>query len=189
MGDADHAQEQAKSQLESIVAMVKRLEHARDCDGEDCGLTDAEIYAGINLYHKVGDKATEEDREQYHDEDEARQLIDEDPLSVEVRSDWGEPGSNLEPAEYNILLCTGGPACRIIGKLGQHQEPETAALEYQDWSTPWERHRTTTEEDEALLTYAQQFCFGGGRPLKNRGYSLPGTGENVNTELTLRVKE
>ena len=87
--------------------------------------------------------------------------IHEDPLSVEVRSDWHSPGDgNDKPTEYNILLCTGGPAVRIIGELDEHGQPETATIEYQDWFTPWERYGDTSdEEDEALLTYAQQFYY------------------------------
>jgi hypothetical protein len=96
------------------------------------------------------------------DGEDAHDRIQEDPLSVEVRSDWHSPGDgNDKPAEYNILLCTGGPAVRIIGGLGEYGQPETAELEYQDWFTPWEKHLDATpEEDEFLLTYARQFYYG-----------------------------
>jgi len=155
------AKDQARAQLETIAAMVKRLEHCRDCTGEDCELTDAEIYEGINLYYKEGDKATDEDKEQYHNEDDARQSISEDPLSLQVRSEWHTPGEDEAPTEYELLLCTGGPAVRITGELSQHQEPETAKIEYQDWFTPWVRYaNTSSEEDETLLTYARQFYYG-----------------------------
>ena len=70
------------------------------------------------------------------DEEEARQRIQEDPFSVEVRSDWTTPGEPLEPSEFTILLCTGGPAVRIVGELNLG-EPCRAWLEYQDWGTPW----------------------------------------------------
>ena len=158
----ERAKDQAKAQLESIVEMVKRLEHAGKCDGgEDCELTDQEIYAGINLFYREGDEASEEDRENYHDEEQARQAIEEGPLSVEVRSGWHDPGRDRIPTEYMILLCTGGPAVRIVGELNQYQEPETARIEYQDWFTPWEAYDgTSSGEDNALLTYARQFYFG-----------------------------
>jgi len=155
------AKDQAKAQLESIVQMVKRLEHSQECDGEDCKLTDAEICDGMNHYYQDGDIVSDEEREEYHNEDDVRQSIEKDPLSVEVRSDWHAPGEDSSATEYTILLCTGGPACRIIGELGQYNEPETAHIEYQDWFTPWEEYRETTdEEDEALLAYARQFYFG-----------------------------
>ena len=99
--------------------------------------------------------------------DESREAaetrINEDPLSVEVRSDWYtlNKGANTKPSEYNILLCTGGPAFRIIGDLGKYGEPETAVAQYQDWGTQWTEYRETTdEEDAALLRYAQCFYFG-----------------------------
>ncbi|MBA7580530.1 hypothetical protein ES708_22422 [subsurface metagenome] len=157
--DQARAKDQAKSQLESIVEMVKRLEHVATCDGEDCELTDKEILEGIGFYYKEGNKASEEDREAYHDEEKAREAIQEDPLSVEVRSGWHEPGGDNPAEEYTILLCTGGPAVRIHGTLDR-DEPESARIEYQDWFTPWEGyHETSSEEDEALLTYARQFYF------------------------------
>lgn len=158
--DQERAKEQAKAQIDGIVEMVKRLEHCQDCDGEDCELTDREIYAGINLCYKEGDTATEEERKEYHNKEEARQGIQEDPVGIQVRSDWHTPGEEEVPAEYEILLCTGGPAVRITGGLDQYQQPDTAKLQYQDWFTPWELYRTSEEEYEALLTYAQQFYFG-----------------------------
>lgn len=157
----ERAEDQARAQLEGIVDMVKRLEHCRDCDGEDCELTDKEIYAGINLYYEEGkSKATEEDREDYHDEDKARESITEDPLSVQVRSGWANSPQEMEAEEFEILLCTGGPACRIVGELDRN-EPDRARIEYQDWFTPWvELVDITSQEREALLTYARQFYFG-----------------------------
>jgi hypothetical protein len=160
--EKNHAKDQAKAQLESITAMVKRLEHCQNCDGEDCKLTDQEILDGLGYCYEKDKQASDEEREQYHNENEARQTISEDPLSVEVRSDWHTLGGDSEATEYTILLCTGGPACRIIGELGQYNEPETAKIEYQDWFTPWVEYRETTDkEDEALLSYARQFYFGG----------------------------
>ena len=67
--------------------------------------------------------------------------IHEGVLSVEVRSPWINPAdyhnSANKPAEYCILLTTGGPALRLVGELGEYGEPTTALLEYQDWFTPW----------------------------------------------------
>lgn len=158
--DTARAEEQARAQLDSIVAMVKRLEHCQDCDGDDCELTDQEIYEGLNLYWKEGDKATDEEREGYHDEEQAREAVEGDPLSIQVRSDWHSLGEESEDEEYEILLCTGGPACRIVGDI-EHGQPYRARLEYQDWFTPWIEYLNMTHtEHEALLTYAQQFYFG-----------------------------
>lgn len=92
--------------------------------------------------------------------EEAEQTIQEDPLSVEVRSDWHAPGGESALGEYQILLCWGGPACRIIGELSEHGEPETARIEHQDWGTPWTEHRLTSEEEETVLKYARCFYFG-----------------------------
>jgi len=93
--------------------------------------------------------------------DEALERILEHPLSVQVRSGWCNSKQDMEPEEFSILLCTGGPAVRIYGELGQYNEPDRARLEYQDWFTPWEPlYDITEEESEALLRYCQQFYFG-----------------------------
>jgi hypothetical protein len=100
------------------------------------------------------------------DDDRARedaiQAIQEDPLSVEVRSDWRVPGGESEDTEYRILLATGGPAAQIVGELGEYNEPRTAQLQVQDWFTPWTDLELGSGEREALLTYARQFYYGDG---------------------------
>ena len=100
-------------------------------------------------------------------DDEARDIADEeiqnDAISVEVRSGWHSPGStdgSQTPAEYKILVCTGGPAARIVGDLSEHGEPENAVLEVQDWFTPWARFDVTKKQNAALEAYARCFWFG-----------------------------
>jgi len=91
------------------------------------------------------------------DEDEARQIIQEDPLDVQVRSDWTSPGETLEAGEFMILLCTGGPAVRIVGELDRGT-PCRAWLEYQDWGTPWTQWFGASSD--TLCEYATNFFFG-----------------------------
>lgn len=146
----DRAKSQAKAQLESICELVKWLEHVRDCDDPDC-----QQGAGGNDY--CGN------RDEYHNEDRACQAIQEDPLSIEVRSGWEAfvpDATNLKPAEYNILLCTGGPAVRILGDLNEDGSPGTANLEYQDWFVAWEQYPLELDDEEKLIEYARQFYFG-----------------------------
>lgn len=140
------AREQAQAQFESIREMVQCLETAEVQDRE--GGAD-ETYA-------------------------PRERIQEDALSVEVRSGWYVPGrSDIgegKPEEYCILLCTGGPAVRIVGELSEHCEPETARLEMQDWFSPWTEYRplitlrgeTACDPDaqDVLLAYARCFWYG-----------------------------
>jgi hypothetical protein len=119
----DHAREQARAQLASIVEMVAGLD--RDFDDET-----------------------------------AREAIQAAPLEIQVRSDWHTPGETPGAAEYMILLCTDGPAVRIVGELDGSQ-PERARIEFQDWGTPWtELVDITHAESDALLRYAQVFYFG-----------------------------
>lgn len=93
--------------------------------------------------------------------EEARQCIHEDPLNVRVRSDWHNVGdTNTGVAEYEILLCTGGPAVRIIGDLDEWNQPASTMLQYQDWFTPWTDYHCDQDESAILLRYAQEFWFG-----------------------------
>src|SRR5262245_49533610 len=92
----------------------------------------------------------------------AEQAVYEDPLSIQVRTGWYsacDPKSDRRPQEFEIPLCTGGPAGRISGRLDEHQEPESARIEHQDWGTPWTEYREA-RDDEALLAYCRCFCFG-----------------------------
>ena len=91
--------------------------------------------------------------------EDAEQRIQEDALSAQVRSDWADSADDFTPAEFCLLLTTGGPAVRIIGEL-DGGEVYSARLEVQDWGTPWTEHCTTGDDHEALLTYARCFYFG-----------------------------
>jgi hypothetical protein len=63
----------------------------------------------------------------------------------------------MEASEFCILLCTGGPAARILGELDEHGEPYRAWMEYQDWGTPWTQFVPANQD--VLLSYARCFCF------------------------------
>ena len=91
------------------------------------------------------------------DQDSAREAIQEDPLSVEVRSGWGNVGSELQAEEFCILLCTGGPAVRIRGELDDGT-PCRAWMEYQDWGTGWTQF--CDAQQDTLLAYCSEFYFG-----------------------------
>lgn len=123
-------------------------------------------------------RAAETTPEGHHDYrlgEDARETIQSSVLCVEVRSDWHAPMADNEtkPAEYRILLATGGPALQLTGELSEHGEPETARLEHQDWGTPWTPLDWTLTTDKGtaelrgwnkyqayLLDFARQFYFG-----------------------------
>ena len=93
--------------------------------------------------------------------DSAREAATESVLSVEVRDGWRTPGSDsLGPEEFLILLATGGPAARIVGELGEYNQPERIRVQWQDWFTPWTDLATVEADDEALTAFAAQFYFG-----------------------------
>lgn len=104
------------------------------------------------------DGLTDEQRE------EARQEIEEGPLSVMVRDGWHSPGQAIDSdnaaEEYEILLTTGGPALRIYGRLSEHGEPDDdPRLQWQDWGVPWTDYPLSADECEAVASYARCFYF------------------------------
>jgi hypothetical protein len=148
----NHAEEQAAAQYSSIVRMLAAIE----CDYDRL----TELRASAEALEDLTDEEREELAEledaagECRDEDDARQVIQEDPLEVQVRSDWTNPGETLEAGEFMILLCTGGPAVRIVGELNRG-EPCRAWLEYQDWGTPWTQW--FGDSSDTLCEYAANF--------------------------------
>jgi hypothetical protein len=154
--DTNQAEEQARAQLSSICGMVAALlvDYDRIEELENLDETERKLEENEELEQLKAQAG------QYTSEDEARDAIMEDPLSVEVGiSDYFAPGDTPKPDEYCILLCTGGPAVRIVGDLDEHGEPSRPRLEYQDWGTPW-TELVNHSERAALQTYTEQFSFG-----------------------------
>jgi hypothetical protein len=134
--EKNHAVENGRAWLASIVAITTALKLAEETD----------------------EPQTVEDYDEPQDADSIREIIQQQPLGIEVRSGWYQ--------EYMILLSTGGPALRITGDL-DGSEPESARLEWQDWGTPWTPMSIGDgtpdgfeKADAALMAYASQFYFG-----------------------------
>lgn len=90
-------------------------------------------------------------------QDEARQRITEDALSVGVRSGWASLGETLTPEEFRIVLCTGGPHVEIVGELDDNNQPDRVRILYRDWGDSGELFDF---DRDVVLTYCQQFYFG-----------------------------
>ena len=151
-----NALEQADIQMSSIAEMVAalncdydRLEFLRDSIDE---LDEEELAELKELEHIANDCESE---------DEARERIQDDALEVQVRTDWHYPGeTDVTPDQFYILLCTGGPAVRIMGELDEFGQPVRAWIEYQDWGTPWTERVNNSGEMGTLIAYAECFYFG-----------------------------
>lgn len=167
--DMESAKRQALAQFESIAEMVKAVRDARARDAGEFDWNEEAAKRGL----VIGEEENAEEAcraafpREYSDEEEARQAIDEDALSVEVRSGWHNPchpdKEAAKASEYRILLCTGGPAVQIVGDLDGFNQPETARLQFQDWFTPWtDLHwsELPAKAEDTLLEYARHFWFG-----------------------------
>ncbi len=127
METKNEALNQARAQLASIREMVAalncdydRLQELRDRvqDERDnlsefrqneaiaLALTSEEAQEFADLEKAAGDC------ESY---DDARERIEQDALSVEVRSDWTIPSQEMKPGDFRIVLCCGGPHVELEG--------------------------------------------------------------------------
>ena len=88
--------------------------------------------------------------------DEIYEAIIEFPLEILVRPDWHHIGGTSNFYEYKIILCTVGPACRIIGKFDS-RGPITAEIQYADWVTPWASIAISMKKEGILLEFASFF--------------------------------
>ena len=96
-------------------------------------------------------------------QDAVTEYAHEMPLTVRIRSDWHNPGETFTAAEFEILLSTGGPACRIIGELDSGsvawQSGCRPVIQHQDWFKPWTESSYDIDTN-ALLWFCEQFYYG-----------------------------
>lgn len=167
----DASAAQMREKAEQLRGAAKEL---RDLSGDlaaaEWGATLGRFHYFINYDASPGAGLDEDDAEELaeliaaagdcEDQDDAQRRVSEDALSVEVRSGWHSLGESLEVAEFCILLCTGGPAVRILGELDHNGEPCRAWIEYQDWGTPWTEYQGEARNMDDLVRYAAEFGFG-----------------------------
>lgn len=175
MNDAtDNAKAQADAQMRSIREMVAaldvdydRLAELRECANENRATVTAyqekmdDWQANADASEELEELAELESQAgDCESRDDAEERVQQDALSVEVRSDWRATGDDHgDPSEFRIVLCTGGPHVQIRGELSQG-EPSRAWLEYQDWGTPMTERVNLAGDQDALLAYARCFYFG-----------------------------
>lgn len=153
-----NAKNQAQAQFDSIKSLVDALSLDWDRLAELRELNSSN-YDAISNAELVELLELEEVAQNFTGPDDVERAIDEDPLSVEVRSGWTTPGQELKAEEFCILLCTGGPAVRIVGELDHYGEPVRAWIEYQDWGTPWTQ--LYGADQSVIVSYSSRFFFGG----------------------------
>lgn len=157
--NSNDARDQARAQLDKIKCLVaamgvdyERLEDLRtDFLAEANGATDSplsqEDIDELNALAALAGPCT--------DQEEAIQAIQDDALEILTRGDWhGALDNGSEDVELQVLLCTGGPAVRIIADLEDGVVTDSR-IEYQDWGTPWLRLLTYTHEDKQAV---REYC-------------------------------
>lgn len=93
-------------------------------------------------------------------QEEIREEMEQEALSVEVRSSWQSVGEEMEADEYRILLTYGGPSLQIVGDLDQYKQPSSFKVQYQDWFKPWENMGLGVDEEKAVEWFLSFYWFG-----------------------------
>lgn len=162
--DEDHARDQARAQMASIAEMIAaanmdwdRLDELRDmrADHEADMAEETDPKAWAIAYPDEAEELAEleETAGECTSQEDAMQRIYEDPLDVQFRSGWASCPEDLNAEEFQILLCTGGPAVRLMGELGFDGDVARVWMEFQDWGTPWTQFFDV--DTDALTAYAQ----------------------------------
>lgn len=164
--ETNDSQRQAEAQVASIILLMDAYEAANDNEPDffTRDIISELDSAGVNIEDFDPDDFTSFDpspRLMGTLADNIQQTISNYPLEVTIRTDWHAVGAeDSKPTHYQILLSTGGPATRIVGELSQYGEAVTAAIEHQDWFTPWLAFGITAGVEATLTRFAQQFYFG-----------------------------
>ena len=155
--DNDRAQDQARAQLAKIREMIA----AASLDWEELEELREQYARAVENCEEIPDELRdtleelEEQAGEYASREEAEEAIYNSPLSIQYRSGWASSPEDMQPEEFEILLCTGGPAVRILGELDFNGCPHRAWLEFQDWGTPW-AHYYEEGAGDTLLDYASR---------------------------------
>jgi hypothetical protein len=156
-----NAEEPALAQYRSICLMLEAVNFDYNYYSEMSDLADNSMGYSSDEGIEGAKEWLQENPKPFDDIDNADDAADhlrEDALEVLVRTDWHYYGSTdiQTPTEFCILLCTGGPAVRIIGELDEDGSPMRAWLEYQDWGTPW-THLYIEGSNAILCRYASYY--------------------------------
>lgn len=153
----------AASAIESMRDDLDAMKHAQECDGETESGKPCKRGSETKTVTANGKKYKQNlhsNPDAWHDEERARQAIEEGHYGVQVRGGWRDPGeTDNEAEEYYVTLGGGGPASRITGELDRGQ-PTNARYEFQDWGKPWTEAITTPEQEETMLEWVGYLYFG-----------------------------
>lgn len=157
------AEAETESEAETLCAFAEVLNLTRGTFSEQCGKYVYWVTEDGVMPLSEDDAAELEELEELEEsagdcesEEEAREAIQNDPLSIEVRSGWYTPGEESAAEEFRIVLCTGGPHVEIVGDLDRG-EPSSPRIIYRDWGTSGELFNF---DREAVTRYCSAFYFG-----------------------------
>lgn len=171
MSTQDNAKQQAAAQYASIAALVSaynldwdqyeslldlRAAHEIDMAGEDDPKPFNVAYP--DEAEELAEFENARDDTECDSQESVQDRIQEMPLEICVRSGWVRSQEDMQPEEFMILLCTGGPAVRIMGELDHNNSVYSAWIEYQDWGTPWTQYFNA--DQSTLIEFCNHFYFG-----------------------------
>lgn len=168
MGKDKKFQQAANRHGRAAVASMRddldALEHAQECDGTNENGKPCKRGSETRSFKlKDGTKGKQnkhQNPDAWHDEERAREAIEQGHYGIELRGGWYAPGGRDEDGaqEYCVTLGGGGPAMRIVGEL-EDGSPSTARYQFQDWFKPWTDAELSEKESAILLQWVGHLYF------------------------------
>ena len=159
---SEESKRSAISTVEIASMLASRLEHTQWCSNPYCDeLSAKEVFEGLNIAYSGSMEPDEQDLEDYHKEELAREHIMEMPLDIELSQDIKDTKT------YIILMGTGGPAVRIVAIKYADKKMEVF-VEHQDWFEKWQRldladvfqEKSAKEYDYLLSLFVEEIIGG-----------------------------
>jgi len=95
----------------------------------------------------------EEQAGEYESFDDVEEAINNNALSIEFRSGWGDDKEGMTAEEYRVVLCTGGPHVELQGDLNRYGEPESVRVLYKGWGESGELYSFNRD---AVMAYVSR---------------------------------
>ena len=129
--------EEARDELARAEARYQKLlAENSTCDWDYADKLDSAIEE-LEAAREAMDEFPKEMAE-FQSEDDLREAIDTNALSIEFRSGWSSDREDLEPEEVRVVLCTGGPHVEIVADFDSRTGVSSPRVLYRDWGTSGE---------------------------------------------------
>ena len=137
---SEYGEQQATFFVEGLEELDVFIAKLREIDNDDETFVDEDP-------QDVIDKIMHEEREVFDPETDSHYSLTQ-PLSVD------------EVREFSVVICTGGPAVKIVAKYWtDSSEAFYVALQHQDWFEGWADYDLNSKQQALVEEYVRHFVY------------------------------